>query len=171
MNEKHLLELPEDLRPLLKRPLGRLVRNPQDAAKALRKRKVVAIGDVTGATLLKDGVRPAILVVDMKTLRGPVSREESKVLESFRGEEIKVENPAGTITPSAWEAFRKAERSTKILVDGEEDLLTIPAILLSPIGTVVVYGQPGEGMVLVEVTEEKKKEVTEILKKFRRKEK
>ncbi|MFN4133203.1 MAG: GTP-dependent dephospho-CoA kinase family protein [Candidatus Hadarchaeales archaeon] len=171
MNENHVLELPEELRPLLRRPLGRLVKSPLEAAKTLMKRRVVAVGDATAAALLRAGVRPAILVVDRRTLRGPVSREESKLLEEFRGEEIKVENPAGTITPSTWNAFRGIKDPAKILVEGEEDLMAIPAILLSPAGTIVVYGQPGEGIVLVEVTEEKKREVMEILKKFRRREK
>ena len=39
----------------------------------------------------------------------------------------------------------------KIVVEGEEDLATLPAILYAPPGSVVVYGQPDEGSVLVKV--------------------
>jgi uncharacterized protein (UPF0218 family) len=38
-----------------------------------------------------------------------------------------------------------------VVVDGEEDLATLPALVAAPTGASIVYGQPGEGMVLVEV--------------------
>ena len=53
-----------------------------------------------------------------------------------------------------------------IKVKGEEDLLALPAILLAPLHSIMLYGQMDMGIVMVEVTEEKKKEVMEILKKF-----
>jgi uncharacterized protein (UPF0218 family) len=34
-----------------------------------------------------------------------------------------------------------------IMVEGEEDLLGFPAMLLAPIGSVLLYGQPGVGIV------------------------
>jgi len=54
----------------------------------------------------------------------------------------------------------------KIVVDGEEDLATLPAILYAPLGSAVVYGQPNEGSVLVEVTPEKKKHVMDLMNKM-----
>lgn len=53
-----------------------------------------------------------------------------------------------------------------LLVDGEEDLLALPAIVHAPIGGVVYYGQPQQGLVEVMVTEEKKREVLALLKQF-----
>ena len=53
-----------------------------------------------------------------------------------------------------------------MIVKGEEDLLALPAILFAPLNSVVLYGQIDLGVVMVEVTEEKKKGVEEILKKF-----
>ncbi|MDI6805914.1 MAG: DUF359 domain-containing protein, partial [Candidatus Bathyarchaeia archaeon] len=50
------------------------------------------------------------------------------------------------------------------IVDGEEDLLTLIAVLYAPQNSFVVYGQPYEGIVVVKVTPEKKAEVSEILK-------
>lgn len=38
-----------------------------------------------------------------------------------------------------------------ILVDGEEDLAVLPCILTAPSGSLVLYGQPGEGLVVCEV--------------------
>ncbi len=65
-----------------------------------------------------------------------------------------VENPAATLTEELLVALREAIGSvgpTRILVEGEEDLVALPAILLVPVGGSVVYGQPDEGMVLVSV--------------------
>jgi uncharacterized protein (UPF0218 family) len=50
------------------------------------------------------------------------------------------------------------------VVDGEEDLLTLVAVLYAPENAVVVYGQPYEGIVLVKVSPEKKAEALEFLK-------
>ena len=68
-------------------------------------------------------------------------------------------NPAGAITDAAWAAIRSAVKQkgrTRVVVDGEEDLLTIPVVLSAPPDTLVVYGQPHQGLVVVKVTEETK---------------
>lgn len=51
-----------------------------------------------------------------------------------------------------------------ILVSGEEDLAVIPCILLSPLETLVLYGQPDKGMVEIEVTLEIKNSLCTLLK-------
>jgi len=40
-------------------------------------------------------------------------------------------------------------------------------VLSAPLGSAVVYGQPGEGLVLVEVTEPKRREFEMLLKQFK----
>jgi hypothetical protein len=80
---------------------------------------------------------------------------------------IHVKNPPGTITQEAIVAIQDALKSshrTKIVVDGEEDLLTLIAILHAPESSFVVYGQPYEGVVVVKVTPQKKSEIADILK-------
>jgi uncharacterized protein (UPF0218 family) len=80
---------------------------------------------------------------------------------------VHVKNPQGTITEEAITAVREAlesEEQTHIVVDGEEDLLTLVAVLYAPEKSLVVYGQPHEGIVVVKVTSEKKTEAAEILK-------
>ena len=64
------------------------------------------------------------------------------------------------------ECSKDVEHPLKIYVEGEEDLATLPAVLLSPTGSMVAYGQPGEGVVLVEVDESKKKEFEEYVEFF-----
>jgi uncharacterized protein (UPF0218 family) len=51
-----------------------------------------------------------------------------------------------------------------VVVDGEEDLLVLVAVLYAPVGGLVVYGQPGEGVVVVRVTDAKRAEALGILK-------
>ncbi|MCK4400253.1 DUF359 domain-containing protein, partial [Candidatus Bathyarchaeota archaeon] len=44
-----------------------------------------------------------------------------------------------------------------VVVEGEEDLLVLPLMAMMPIGSVIVYGQPREGMVVVTLTEERRR--------------
>jgi len=60
----------------------------------------------------------------------------------------------------------QGEEKIKIIVEGEEDLATLPAILYAPMGSAVVYGQPNEGSVLVDVTAEKKLHIEELIKRM-----
>jgi uncharacterized protein (UPF0218 family) len=79
---------------------------------------------------------------------------------------VYVENPRGTITEEAAAAVRKALEGAEevhLVVDGEEDLLTLVAVLHAPVGAFVVYGQPREGVVVVRVTSEKKAEAAAFL--------
>lgn len=62
--------------------------------------------------------------------------------------------------------FIKTGEKQLIVVKGEEDLLALPAILMAPLHSIVLYGQIDLGIVMIEVTEEKKREVERILKKF-----
>ena len=80
-----------------------------------------------------------------------------------------VKNPAATITKDLIDLIRESLHGTthvKIVVEGEEDLATLPAILYAPLGSVVVYGQPNEGSVLVDVTPERKLHIEEFMKRM-----
>ena len=65
----------------------------------------------------------------------------------------------------AWNTVKRGmkEREAVIVVDGEEDLLTLPAIVESPDDAFVVYGQPYEGLVVVTATAAKKREILEMM--------
>lgn len=84
-----------------------------------------------------------------------------------------VQNPAGTLTPQLFHAIKNQMqqsiingKKTVIIIRGEDDLSTLAAIYIAPLLSVVLYGQPHEGMVVVEVTEAKKEEVTALLSQF-----
>jgi hypothetical protein len=56
-----------------------------------------------------------------------------------------------------------SEPPVRIIVDGEEDLLVIPACILAPENSVVMYGQPNEGLVIVQITPKIRAKVQKIL--------
>lgn len=162
-----MLKIPEEARPRLKRPLGELFSSTPKAVervRQLRPAKLIAIGDIVTAELLAAGLKPDIAVVDFKVMRTPAGERVERAIKALKAPIIKVKNPAGTITPELREALEGTKTPLKILVEGEEDLAVLPAVLAAPLGSVVAYGQPGEGMVLVEVTGQKKSEFEALLK-------
>jgi hypothetical protein len=170
-----LLLLPDELRSSLKEPLGRLYKgNGQECVKAMEKellsaKKVAAIGDMTAFYLLKASIVPDLLVVDNKTKRMPVSDDVIDMLDHESYKTIKVQNPAATLSKELIDLISESLHGTthvKIVVEGEEDLATLPAILYAPMRSVVVYGQPNEGSVLVDVTPERKLHVEEFMKRM-----
>ena len=75
-------------------------------------------------------------------------------------------NPPGEITQESIQTIQKAFSSDppiRIIVDGEEDLLVIPVCIAAPENSVVMYGQPNEGLVIVHVTPEIRAKVQKIL--------
>ncbi len=169
------LLLPEELRLLLKNPLGKLYRgNGSECIEAMRDelqqaKKIVAIGDMTAFYLLKSSILPDLAVVDNKTKRAQVPDHIMQSLEHNSYKRIEVKNPPATLTKELIDLIRDSlagEERVKVVVEGEEDLATLPAILYAPPGSVVVYGQPDEGSVLVKATPEMKKYTDELMKKM-----
>lgn len=120
---------------------------------------------MTTDTVVSLGVKPRVEVVDMKERRNP--RDEPR---SSAERVLHVANAPGTISVYAFEAIRVAISSkwrTRIVVDGEEDLLALPAIALAPDGSLVFYGQPNEGMVCVEVNAASRDKAIRLLTMFK----
>lgn len=122
----------------------------------LKDEKVIAIGDVVVENLLKVGIEPDMIIIDGKTMR-----EEKKVPVLC---EITVKNPASEITDELIEAVKKGYKS--ILVEGEEDLAALPAILYADENSLIVYGQPSEGIMVIRPTKENKQKVEDTLELF-----
>lgn len=170
-----LLLLPDKLRFLLKDPLGKLFKgNGVECVLAMKKelvsaKKVAAIGDMTVFYLLQASIVPDLAVVDNKTKRMTVPDHIMQNLDHDSYKTIEVKNPAATLTKELIDTIRdslNSDERVKIIVDGEEDLATLPAILYAPLGSAVVYGQPDEGSVLVDVTPETKLRIDEFMKQM-----
>ena len=85
--------------------------------------------------------------------------------------DYQIYNPAAVIYPEAWSTIDTAiheKRPTLVSVDGEEDLLGFPAVLLAPEDAVVLYGQPDVGIIWVPVTIENKVLARELLEQMPR---
>ncbi|PXF57878.1 MAG: DUF359 domain-containing protein [Candidatus Methanogaster sp.] len=131
--------------------------------------KIISVGDVTTCNLIESGILPDICIVDHLTCRAEVSDEVKNCIQHPAYHEVTIKNPAGTITTDLVTAITDAmtcERLIRIFVQGEEDLAVIPAVMLAPLSSIVIYGQPSSGCVLIKVTSEKKKEIRELLKQM-----
>ena len=173
-------KLPNKLRKSLRNPIGQIFTGkPSDSAKrAIEFIKThgnvitVAVGDVCSQSLLEQDFYPNLILFDGTTQR---SESISLKLDSYQ---IRcASNPKEWILNEAWTVIRQSiSFSTSnncriaVRIDGEEDLLIIPAIVSLPIGSIVVYGQPPiateEGIVVVTISTSLKDRVSELLKKF-----
>ncbi|MGQ4911848.1 MAG: DUF359 domain-containing protein [Candidatus Thorarchaeota archaeon] len=115
---------------------------------------VIAVGDVTTDTLLREGCVPDVMIIDGITKRGPYDGDYSAERRYL------IYNPAAAIYPEAWSAIDTAIHDgshSLVVVDGEEDLMGFPSVLLAPVDSVVLYGQPDVGIVWIPVTPENKR--------------
>jgi uncharacterized protein (UPF0218 family) len=159
-----------ELRVKLKKPFGMLIQGTFSETMSKlgvivgreKPPKVIAVGDTVSRNLQEHGVDAQLLITDNKRRR---KRVEPAV---FSAESVvRVRNPQGAISEEAVVAVRGALEGggrVHVVVDGEEDLLVLVAGLYAPEGSLVVYGQPCEGIVVVKVTVEKRAEAVGILK-------
>ncbi len=166
---KETLTLTPSLRQELKKPLGILFRGvPKETMKQLAqlilKEKpecVISVGDVVSQNMLKNGIPTQVIITDNK-----VMRENSEPIRTPIARKVDVKNPAGTLTSETWRVVEQAlsqKHPTQVLVDGEEDLLTLVAVLEAPENSLVIYGQPHEGVVAVKTDRKTKKRVQQIV--------
>jgi len=148
--------LTEETRSSLKMPLGRLLpgEGPEiynELAKLISLKKpprVIFVGDAVSRNATVKRIRRDLMIIDNREMRGPTKAFEASAERTFR-----VRNEPGTIGLEAWAAVEDAVESANavVIVDGEEDLLTLVAMTVAPLGSFVIYGQPDKGVVLVEI--------------------
>jgi len=161
------LQLPDDLRDQLKTPLGNLISdndpNKENIIKKISAESVIiTVGDRTTENMLQLGLKPQIQIID-----GLEKRSECAVpADDTINTKLSCKNPPGEITEESIQVIQKAfssEPPVRITVDGEEDLLVIPVCIHAPENSVVMYGQPNEGLVIVTITPEIRAKVQKIL--------
>lgn len=157
----------------LKEPFGKLLPGTPDKTMSALKshisgtlpRRVTAVGDVVSRETLAAGITVNLRIVDNISMRRPTAAFNLKVSKTYR-----VKNPAGVIALEAWEAVKQAMKDDEalIVVDGEEDLLALPCIVESPSNSLVLYGQPSKGLVVVDTNPKIKDEADHILSRMTR---
>ncbi len=158
-----MLILPPEQRSKFKKPFGKLFPGINEALPEITGRKIYSVGDVVTHNLIKAGIVPDIAVVDGNTMRQACS-----CMQPVSSPRIDVKNPAGTITDELTEALKGAVSVNPrlISVDGEEDLAVIPLATVAPDSSVILYGQPHEGVVVLVVDASAREKAEELLSLF-----
>ena len=150
---------PEELH-LLRNPFGILNHDnfvTKRKIKAILKntKQVISVGDSTTDRLISFDIIPDILVIDGIERRTKRSHGlHSKIMAD---KELHCSNPPGSISKEAFLVLYQAlamPGPVKVIVNGEEDMLTLPIIAIADEKAVVLYGQPLEGMVAVNINPE-----------------
>lgn len=143
--------LPPEARRDFARPRG-LVYSGNITPRLAKEPNLVCVGDVVSSYCARAGSPNMVLIIDGKTRRSeeapPLTLESSKLVRVF--------NPPGGLTPEAIITVSECVSSTGkcvIMVEGEEDMLALPAIASAPINSLVVYGVPGVGAAFIRVTQ------------------
>ena len=161
------MQLPDDLRDQLKNPLGNLISdndpNKENIIKKISAESVIiTVGDRTTENMLQLGLKPQIQIID-----GLEKRNQRLVpTDDTINTSLSCKNSPGEITEESIQVIQKAFSSkppVRITVDGEEDLLVLPVCVFAPENSVVMYGQPNEGLVVVDITPEIQAKVQKIL--------
>ncbi len=168
--------MPAELRDELRKLHGELyqgdgIDTTRNLIKNLRNcTKIISVGDIVTFNLLSAGLVPDLSIVDNRTKRSPVPDKITQGTKQGPSRTISVESPPGIITEELLDEIVKAmgsDRSIQIVVKGEEDLAALPAIAMAPISSVIIYGLPDKGAVVVRVTEDKKKEIQSLLNRMK----
>jgi pantetheine-phosphate adenylyltransferase len=155
--------LTPDQRKFFHAPLEKPV-STEDLTKLLVGARPVVyyVGDSVLETALTEKWPISIGVFDQRRQRQDVV---SSVIDGL-APTVAVANPAGVITLALVNALQiaiKKRALSLIKVEGEEDLAAVALILLAPLGTKVVYGQPDKGIVVLTISEKLKTQVYDTL--------
>jgi uncharacterized protein (UPF0218 family) len=175
-NLKQNFLLPKDMREELKKPLGKLItiEPTKTLIKLVKKEQpplVVLVGDYCVQKAIEHNFIPNLSIIDGRNLREPF---DEIIIEN--GKLVNSNNPQATITIDTWKIIRKIlsgllenkEKQPIILyIDGEEDLLVLPVVLELPENSFVVYGQPHEGIVLINVTPNVKLKCKKLIERMK----
>lgn len=177
MRERYVIS--DDAREQLKVPFGDVISGREDqyedAANQVVARidqdqppLVIAVGDIVSQAMLAVDYVPDVMILDNKTRRSQLSQQT--VMPKYAYVHGPVPNAAGTIETGVALTIHHIlsdsyhNSHTHILtIDGEEDLLGMPVMMLAPLGSVMLYGLYQQGMVYATVTEEQKRYVRSLL--------
>jgi uncharacterized protein (UPF0218 family) len=149
---------------ILKKPFGELIKQEEISKQKINSlvkdsKVLITVGDATTEKIISFGLTPDLSIIDCVERR--IRRTESKILElktffltTTKFKQYQCKNPKGTITREAYITIKKILMKGEqaiIVIDGEEDMLALAVFALAPLGSVVFYGQPLEGLVSVKI--------------------
>lgn len=177
------LYLPQNQRRHFKKPLGKLILGSREniswagmqAFDQLNHKKnhlIITVGDITTQAFLLNNLPLDLAIFDHRCQRQNISKNLHLKLKNKADFYYQVKNSPGMLSQQTLQTVQKSLPQLKnsfrgvIEVQGEEDLLVLPVVLLAPLKSLIFYGQPNKGLVRVKVTEKVKSKVLELLKKF-----
>lgn len=175
------MSIPPDVLAELKKPLGKLILDSDITERKIRKEiagikhKIITVGDRSTERLVSFDIYPDLAIIDgveRRQEKGTTLADRMIGLKAKGVIRISCINPAGTITQEAITKIRFAlsgEKKFILQVVGEEDLLTLPVCLFAPTNSLVCYGQPLEGLVLIKVNNSMRRKAKELMKSINNK--
>ena len=163
---------------LLKRPFGLLIKQEEISKENIfslikESNMIITVGDATTEKILSFDLMPSLSIIDGIERR--IKKSELEILnlkntfltKNHIYNQYQCKNTKGTISKEAYLTIKKIlveKEQAIIFIDGEEDLLALPVFALAPLGSIVFYGQPLEGIVMVKINDEIKKKSSNLIK-------
>ncbi len=161
------MKLPDNIREQLKTPLGILLPNNKVTKENILKYTspasfIITVGDATTEKMIEFGIIPSLQIIDSQEKRKKRTPPSASMIKTH----VTCNNPPGEITLESIDLIKKSftlKTPIRITIKGEEDLLVIPVCLYAPDNSLVMYGQPNEGLVLVVIDQKIRKKTQLIL--------
>jgi len=148
-----MLILPENMREEVRQPFGKVLSGKAALETAKKSAKpLISVGDQCGFDLISSGCAPDMLIFDFKIKRQEIPAEMKKAFAPHAKNAFVVLSGPGQISDALEVAVEKmlSEGTGAVLVLGEDDLSALLVMAFAQSGT-LVYGQPNEGMVIVQL--------------------
>ncbi len=155
---------------LLKEPFGLLIKDNEVIKKKIypfirKSNKIVTVGDTTTQKFVEFGYIPDLSIIDNKEKR----MIKSNILEFHVDTTMHCENRPGELNIQVIDLIKKITsikfNKIQIIIEGEEDLIALPLFMYSPNKWTIFYGQPNEGLVVVEMNNNRRKRAKLIFNK------
>ncbi|MFC1711004.1 pantetheine-phosphate adenylyltransferase [Patescibacteria group bacterium] len=185
LEKRKTLYLPKNKRYLFKKPIGTLITgSSSNHSWAILKAKkwltitkptlMITVGDITTQAFLEHNINPQLTVFDYRCQRQPISFNLHHKLKKRADFKFYAKNYPGTVSLQSIKKIQSAlfnivlkNKSGLVQIQGEEDLLVLPLILLAPLKTAIFYGQPNQGLVKVLVTEKRKETALKLINQLK----
>ncbi len=160
------MQVSSSIKAQLKKPLGKVYSTLEEINSLSHKHRIIAVGDVCVLAMLSLGIRPHLAVYDYRYMRRKLSSDRQKIIQMFFKKPYRFKNPKGTISDRlVLMAPELIKKGGAVRIDGEEDLTALIFAKYAPPEMLVVYGQPHEGMVVMERSKRLKKLLEQVFGK------
>ena len=166
-----MLLLPEEMRNEVRKRFGKVLTGEELFA-GLKKagRPIIAVGDQCAHDLITNGMPPEIMIFDFKIQRKEISKEMKQDFAPNAKTALVVLSAPAMITDELVAAVCEVLGKGKgaIFVAGEDDLSAL-VVMANAKGGTLVYGQPNDGAVVVQLgSEEVREKAGGIMKRMAR---